>query len=197
MVYDLEKTFPYASALVLETAGERILVQTRQQSAELLDPSRGAVLTAFNGRSFLECATGDLSVEGLRGAAEKLQELGRDQGIFYDGPQIDPGPKMAEYYLIKPETFPEMVSLAEKIGACTALKDDLHRRDDKVVQAVAQYAHVRTRELFINRHKVLYQDLRRTQMVAQVIMREGERSVNLHTGQALIESWVFRMFFLA
>jgi TldD protein len=185
MVYDLEKTFPYASALVLETAGERILAQTRQQSAELLDPSRGAVLTAFNGRSFLECATGDLSVEGLRGAAEKLQELGRDQGIFYDGPQIDPGPKMDKYYLIKPKTFPEMVTLAEKIGACTALKDDLHRRDDKVVQAVAQYAHVRTRELFINRHKVLYQDLRRTQMVAQVIMREGERSVNLHTGQAL------------
>jgi TldD protein len=181
----LEKTFPYASALVLETAGERILVQTRQQSAEMLDPSRGAVLTVFNGRSFLESATGDLSPEGLREAAGRLQELGRDQGIFYDGPAIDPGPKMDEYYLVKPQKHPETVALTEKIQACTALKDDLHGRDEKVVQAVAQYAHVRTRELFINRHKVLYQDLRRTQMIAQVIMREGERSVNLHTGQAL------------
>lgn len=185
LVYDLEKTFPYASALVLETSGERILVQTRQQSAELLDPSRGVVLTAFNGRSFLESATGDLSVEGLREAADRLQELGQDQGIFYDGPEIDPGPKMDEYYLVKPQKHPETVSLTEKIQACRALKDDLHGRDEKVVQAVAQYAHVRTRELFINRHKVLYQDLRRTQMIAQVIMREGERSVNLHTGQAL------------
>ncbi|MBI5582766.1 MAG: TldD/PmbA family protein [Deltaproteobacteria bacterium] len=185
LVYDLEKTFPYTSALVLETSGERILVQTKQQSAELLDPSRGAVLTAFNGRSFLECATSDLSVEGLRGAAEQLKELGKDQGVFFDGPEIDPGPKMNEYFLVKPGKHPEMVSLTEKIAACTALKDDLHHRDGKIVQATAQYAHVRSRELFVNRHKVLYQDLRRTQMAAQIIMREGERSVNLHTGQAL------------
>ena len=39
--------------------------------------------------------------------------------------------------------------------------------------------------MFVNRHKVLFQDLRRTQMAALVVMREEDRSVNLHTGQAL------------
>ena len=185
IVYDLEKTFPYASALVLETSGERILVQTRQQSAGVLDPDRGAVLTVFSGRSFLEAATGDLSEEGLQAAAGQLKELGKDQGVFYDGPEIDPGPRMEEDFLVKPVRFPEYLPLKEKIQACTDLKDRLHKAEPRVVQATAQYAHVRTRELFINRHKVLFQDLRRTQMLAQVIMREGDRSVNLHTGQAL------------
>ncbi len=185
MVYDLEGTFPYASVLALETSGERITVQTRQQSAELLDPARGAVLTAFNGRSFLESATFDLSPEGLNEAMARLKELGKDQGIFYDGPVIDPGPKVNEDFLVKCQNHPEYVSLGDKIQACADLKDRLHREEERVVQATAQYAYTRNRELFVNRHKTLYQDLRRTQMVAQVIMREGDQSVHLHTGQAL------------
>jgi TldD protein len=185
VVYDLERTYPYASFLALETSGERITVQTRQQSAELLDPARGAVLTAFNGRSFLESATHDLSPEGLNEAATRLKELGKDQGIFYDGPVIDPGPKGAEDFIVHCQNHPEYVSLADKIKACVAMKDRLHREEARVVQATSQYAYTRNRELFVNRHKTLFQDLRRTQMVAQVIMREGDRSVNLHTGQAL------------
>ncbi|HSO71452.1 MAG TPA: hypothetical protein VLR91_02265, partial [Thermodesulfobacteriota bacterium] len=164
LVYDLERIFPYASVLALETSGERITVQTRQQSAELLDPARGAVLTAFNGRSFLESATHDLSPEGLNEAAARLKELGKDQGIFYDGPVIDPGPKLDEDFLVKCKNHPEYISLGDKIRACAAIKDRLHREEERVVQATSQYAYVRNRELFINRHKVLIQDLRRTQM---------------------------------
>ena len=82
VVYDLERTFPYASFLALETSGERITVQTRQQSAELLDPARGAVLTAFNGRSFLESATHDLSPEGLNEAAARLKDWERTRAFF-------------------------------------------------------------------------------------------------------------------
>jgi len=185
VVYDLERDFPYASLLAMETLGERLTVQTRQQQAELLDPVRGVVLTVFNGRYFLEAANSNVSEEGLKVIAQQLRKMGKNQGIFYDGLPIDPGPKMEKDFFISVETLPESIPLQEKIKACKTLKDRLHQKDKRIVQATCQYAHVRTRELFVNRHKVLFQDLRRTQMTAMVVMRGEDRSVNLHTGQAL------------
>ncbi|OGP51992.1 MAG: hypothetical protein A2Y79_12000 [Deltaproteobacteria bacterium RBG_13_43_22] len=185
VVYDLEKDFPYASLLASETLGERLTVQTRQQQAELLDPVRGMVLTVFNGRYFLETATSNVSEEGLKEITQRLREMGKNQGIFYDGLPIDPGPKMEKDFFVPVETDPESIPLKEKIEFCKIQKDRLHEKDNRIVQATCQYAHVHTRELFVNRHKILFQDLRRTQMAAMVVMRGGDRSVNLHTGQAL------------
>ena len=185
VVYDLEKDFPYASLLASETLGERLTVQTRQQQAELLDPVRGMVLTVFNGRYFLETATSNVSEEGLKEITQRLREMGKNQGIFYDGLPIDPGPKMEKDFFVPVETDPESIPLKEKIEFCKIQKDRLHEKDNRIVQATYQYAHVHTRELFVNRHKILFQDLRRTQMAAMVVMRGGDRSVNLHTGQAL------------
>jgi len=185
VIYDLERDFPYASLLAAETLGERLTVQTRQQQAELLDPVRGVVLTVFNGRYFLEAATSNVSEEGLKAIAQQLRVMGKNQGIFYDGLPVDPGPKMEKDFFVSVEIAPEVIPLKEKIKACAALKDRLHQMDQRIVQATCQYTHVRSRELFVNRHKVLLQDLRRTQVVAMVVMREEDRSVNLHTGQAL------------
>ena len=184
-VYELEGLFPYASLLATENLGERLTVQTRQQQAEQLDPVRGIVLSAFNGRYFLEAATSNLTEEGLRAISRKLMEMGKDRGIFYDGLPVDPGPKIEKDFLVAFQKDPESIPLKEKIEACRNIKDQLHQKDNRIVQATAQYAHVRSRELFVNRHKVLFQDLRRTQMAALVVMREGDHSVNLHTGQAL------------
>jgi predicted Zn-dependent protease len=171
VIYDLEKDFPYASLLAMETLGERLTVQTRQQQAELLDPVRGVVLTVFNGRCFLEAATSNVSEEGLKIIAQQLKVMGKNQGIFYDGLPVDPGPKMEKDFFVSVEIAPEVIPLKEKIKALAALKDRLHQMDQRIVQATCQYAHVRTRELFVNRHKVLLQDLRRTQMLAMVVMR--------------------------
>jgi TldD protein len=184
-IYELEGLFPYASLLATETLGERLAVQTRQQQAEQLDPFRGVVATVFNGRYFLEAATSKMTEEGLREISRKLLDLGKSQGVFYDGPIVDPGPKMEKDFFVAFDKDPEKIPLPEKIAACQTIKDRLHHLDNRIVQANCQYAHVRTRELFVNRHKVLFQDLRRTQMAALVVMRGEDHSVNLHTGQAL------------
>ena len=185
MVYELEGLFPYASLLATETLGERLAVQTRQQQAEQLDPGRGVVLTVFNGRYFLEAATSNWSEDSLKKMTRELIEMGKKQGVYYDGLLIDPGPKMEDDFFVAFKKDPESIPLKEKIEACRNVKDRLHQKDNRIVQATCQYAHVRSRELFVNRHKVLFQDLRRTQMAAVVVMREGAHSVNLHTGQAL------------
>jgi TldD protein len=184
-VYELERFFPYASFLAMETLGERLSVQTRQQQAELLDPVKGVVLTVFNGRHFLEAATSNMSEDGLKEISRKLMEMGKNEGVFYDGLPIDPGPKIEKDFFVPIEKEPDSIPLQEKIEVCRNVKDRLHQKDNRIVQATCQYTHVRSRELFVNRHKVLFQDLRRTQMAAVVVMREKEHSVNLHTGQAL------------
>jgi TldD protein len=184
-VFDLEGLFPYASLSAMETLGERLTVQTRQQQAELMDPARGVILTVFTGRCFLEAATSDVSKEGLQEISQTLKTMGKAQGIYYDGPSIDPGPKLDKAYFAPIEAYPESIPLKKKIKACQDLKDRLHERDQRIVQVSCQYAHVRQRELFVNRHKTLFQDLRRTQMVSMIVMKEGDRSVYLHAGQAL------------
>ncbi len=184
-IYELERLFPYASLLAMETLGERLTVQTRQQQAEQIDPVRGIVLSAFNGRYFLEAATSNMTAEGLKEIFLKLMEMGNNQGVYYDGFSVDPGPRMEKDFFVTSKEDPESVPLKEKIEVCRNIKDQLHQKDQWIVQATCQYAHVRSRELFVNRHKVLFQDLRRTQMAALVVMREGDYSVNLHTGQAL------------
>ncbi|MEW6184509.1 MAG: TldD/PmbA family protein [Thermodesulfobacteriota bacterium] len=183
-VFELERLFPYASLLATETLGERLTVQTRQQQAELFDPLRGVVLTVFNGRHFLEAATSAWSEEGLRKASRQLREMGKAGGIYYDGPSIDPGEKLERDFSVAVEIDPESIPLKEKVDRCTAIKDQVQGLDKRIVQAVCQYAQMRSRELFINRNKTLFQDLRRTQMMAMAVMRGEDRSVNLHTGQA-------------
>ncbi len=185
VVFGLEKEFPYAALLATETFGERLTVQTRQQQAELVDPVRGVVLTIFNGRCFLEAATSELSEEGLNKISRQLSMMGKNLGVFYDGPSIDPGPRMEKDFFVPVEKYPENIPLKEKIEACKGLKDRLHEKEERIVQATCQYAHMRTRELFVNRRKVLFQDLRRTQLAAMVVMSQGGCSVHLHTGQAL------------
>ncbi len=184
-VFRLERVFPYASFWASETFGERLTVQTRQQQAELLDPTRGAVLTVFTGRQFLEAAAWDLSEARLDKLISDLEAMGRALGIRYDGPRIDPGPKMEKDFFVVMEKDPATLPLKEKVAYCTALKDRIQSMDPRIVQTVCQYAHVHTRELYVNRQKTLFQDLRRTQMTAVVVMRGEDRSVNLHTGQAL------------
>lgn len=184
LVFELERDFPYASFLALETTGERLTVQTRQQHAELIDPARGGVATVFTGRHFLEAATVHLTDEGLQALIRELREMGRRQGIFYDGLAIEPGPPLEKDFFVPVERDPLSVPLKKKVADLTALRDRIQGKDGRIVQTVCQYAQVRNRELFVNRNKTLFQDLCRTQMTAVVVMRGEDRSVNLHTGQS-------------
>ena len=72
LVGEMEKTVPYASALAMETLGERVVVMTRESRVEPLDPSKGVVFTVFTGSRLLEYSTGDPSADSLANAAKSL-----------------------------------------------------------------------------------------------------------------------------
>ena len=56
----------------------------------------------------------------------------------------------------------------------------------RVVNATAFYAHVNRCELFVDRDRSLYQELPRTQMVAQVVLCEGDHSARMHGGHCYL-----------
>ncbi|HEC99535.1 MAG TPA: TldD/PmbA family protein [Proteobacteria bacterium] len=183
LVFDMEKKVPSASALAMETEGEKVTVETHEQKAEPLPPQRGVVFTVFTGRHFMEAATNDLRPEMLKKTAQDLVKKAEDL-IRYDGPVIDPGEMTDQEFYVQRQIKNEDVPLAQKIDLCRSCKNRLEQADKRVTSALCQYLFVRTRELFVNRHKKLYQDLKRTQAVAFVVMCNGERAAELHTGHA-------------
>lgn len=183
IVFEMEKEMPYAAALAMETEGEKITVRTREQRAEPVHPQRGVVFTVFAGTSFMEASTNDVRPESLRKTARELVSAARGF-IRYDGPSIDPGSRLDEDFLVSQQIDNAAVPLASKIDLCRTFKDYLEASDPRITSALYQYLFVRQRELYVNRHRKLYQDLPRSQAIAFVVMQAGDKAAQLHTGHS-------------
>ncbi|MFH1148670.1 MAG: TldD/PmbA family protein [Pseudomonadota bacterium] len=183
IVFEMEKDVPYAAALAMETKGERITVRTREQRAEPVHPQKGVVFTAFTGTSFVEASTNDIRPQSLKRTARELVSAAKDF-LRYDGPGIEPGSRMDEDFLVPQEMDNATVPLACKIDLCRTYKDYLEASDRHITSASYQYLFLCQRELFVNRHRKLYQELPRAQAIAFVVMQDGDKAAQLHTGHS-------------
>lgn len=190
LVQEMEKTVPYAAAWAQDTLGERLLVESREARAEALERKLGVVLTVFTGRSFLEYALNGVNApdfcQRLAAGAKELINAAIAEGIVDLGLNIDPGPPLTQDFAAPAQIPPDRVPLPEKMAALQELRTDLQARDARVVNATAFYAHVNSREVFINRQRNLSQELPRTQVVAQVVLRDGDRTTRLHSGHCYL-----------
>jgi len=183
LVARMEKTVPYASALAMETLGERVVVMTKESRVEPLDPSTGVVFTAFTGRQFLEYATGDLTEDSLSRAARELVRMAESAGLGGDT-TISPGEPAEQDFTVVEAIPNDSVPLQDKINRCKVFMEKLQGMDSRIVNAVSMYAFTRNRELYVNRDKTLFQDLKRGQAVIQAVMRDGDENVQLHEGDS-------------
>lgn len=186
LVGEMEKTVPYAAALAQEIEGERLLVDTREARAEALERQSGVVLTVFTGRNFLEYALSGLGAPGfgehLARGAQSLVSAAIAAGLVEVGLTVDPGSPLARDFAVSPIQEPSNIPLAEKMAHLVNIRETLRSGDPRVVNATAVYTQVVTRELFVNRTRSLYQELPRVQVVAQVVLRQGDRTARLHIG---------------
>jgi len=186
VVADLEKTVPYAAAFVQEVVGERLVVDTREARAEAVEPQKGLVLTVFTGRSFLEYALSGLDAPGfcdqLYDGVQFLLEAALAEGLVDIGLTVDPGSPLRQEFSIPMAADPQEVPLSRKMADLEALRDALQQAEPRITNATAFYGHVRVQELFVNRSRSLYQELPRTQAVAQVVLRQDDRTARLHGG---------------
>ncbi|MBW1917377.1 MAG: TldD/PmbA family protein [Deltaproteobacteria bacterium] len=186
LVAEMEKTVSYAAALAQHTEGECLWMDSREARAEALDRQQGVVLTVFTGRSFLEYALSGLAdpdfCPRLSQGAQTLVNVALQEGLVETGLTIDPGTPLTKDFAVFPILDPAEIPLKDKMADLTKLRDQLISGDPSVVNATAAYLQVTTRELFVNRARSLYQELPRVQMVAQIVLRQDDRTARLHTG---------------
>ena len=186
LVAEMEKTVPYAAALAQESEGERLWVDSRESRAEALERQQGVVLTVFTGRIFLEYALSGLSdpdfCSRLSQGAQALVKTAVDAGVLEPGLTIDPGTPLTRDFAVFPVVDPAEISLPDKMADLVNLRDQLQSGDPQVVNATAVYSQLVSRELFVNRARSLYQELPRVQIVAQIVLRQDQRTARLHTG---------------
>lgn len=172
---------PYAAALAQARGGTVCRVSTKSSEVEPVPPVSGAVLTAYNGLSLLEVAVPSLDVADIDAAARKLSLLLDEQGV-HDGPAIEVGEPMDRDFAVIEKVPAAKTPVSDKLARATEVKDRLHAADRRVVNAVVRLTDMQTQELFVGPGRQLYQDLRRAETVAFVVMEEGGKAANLHTG---------------
>lgn len=181
-VDELLRHAPYAHALAQARDGTAFRATTRSTSIEPVEPIRGAVLSAWNGRTLLEVSSPSLRDDDLEAATRKLKDMLDREGT-HPGPRIDPGPALEQDFLVPERIAADSLSLDERLARAVAVKDRIHGKDARVKNAIARATHVRTQELFVGPTRRLYQDLRRAEMVCVVVMEDAGQAADLHGGR--------------
>jgi len=172
LVAELEMRFPYAAALFCSASGVRIGDTGHEQNASEEPPARGAVFTVYDGASFLEYSSSDLTPD----------RLARDVRVWADGLR-SPGRSAAREAVRAPETFavsvrrdPATVSLADKLAHVREIQRRAAALDQRIVQARVNYSDRATETVYIGRGRQLEQRLPRTILQVLLVASDGSEA---------------------
>ena len=177
VVEEMERSVPYASALVRFSDGQSIDLRDGEQSASRQDPHSGVVLTASNGHALEESASDAIDAESVRGTAREL--VARVRHHHEDGPEPElaiqaDGPGDADFATavgIDPGTVP----LTERIARYEALRQRLRAIEDRAVQAMAIHREGSQISIFANRSGMTTQQIRRVVLILQLFVSDGQQ----------------------
>jgi len=177
VVNEMERSVPYASALVRFSDGHSIDLRDGEQSARRADPQSGVVLTASNGHALEESASDAIDADSVRRAATELVE--RVRGHRPDGQEPElaieaDGPGDADF-ATEVALDPASVSLTDRIAKYEAIRQQLRGMEDRAVQAVAIYRDGRSTSIFANRSGMTTQQIRRVALILQLFVSDGQR----------------------
>ena len=173
VVAEMERTVPYASALVKSEDGVRINLRDGEQQASRREPHTGVVFTASNGAFLEEEATGDISEEAIRAAAARLVDRTAARLVKDAGLKIDPGAALDQDFVTEARTDPAGLSLAEKLERFETLRQRLRTLDARAIQATVRYTDGAETKLFVNRAKFVTEDVRRIQLFLTLFVSNG------------------------
>jgi TldD protein len=177
----LSDAAPYASALAQARSGTVCRVGTRTTDVQPVAPAFGAVLSAWTGERLVEVSVPTLDVDHLDAATQTLAQMVEEEGVS-DGLPVGAGEAIDREFVTAEQVPAEQLPLADKLARAASVKDRLHARDERVVNVTARGTDIRTQELFLAPERALYQDLRRAEMVAIVVMEHDGDTANLHGG---------------
>jgi TldD protein len=180
VVTEMERSVPYASALVRFSDGHSIDLRDGEQSARRTDPQSGVVLTASNEHALEESASDAIDVDSVRRMAAELVERVRDHQP--DGPEPDlaiqaDGPGDADF-ATPVAVDPASVSLNDRIARYESIRQRLRALEHRAVQAVAVYREGSSTSIFANRSGMTTQQIRRVVLILQLFVSDGQQRQN-------------------
>ncbi|HET7767188.1 MAG TPA: hypothetical protein VFN74_00350, partial [Chloroflexota bacterium] len=173
VVAEMERTVPYASALVKSEDGVRISLRDGEQSASRAEPRTGVVFTVSNGSYLEEEATGDTSEEAVRAAAARLVERAAARPKSNGKLNIDPGEPLDRTFETETVDDPSKLSLAQKLERFEALRQRVRTLDPRAVQATLRFTDGNDSKLFVNRAKFVSEDIWRIQVFVTLFVSNG------------------------
>jgi TldD protein len=177
VVAEMERSVPYAAALMRSSDGLRLDLRDGGQTANRLDPLAGVVLTASNGHSLEETTTDHTEPDAVRAAAAKLVERARAKPTHGSQPRLDiavDGAGDADY-ATPMQIDPAGVSLADKLARFEAVRRRLRKSDRRAVQTSASYGETLQQQVFVNRAGMVTQQVRRTTLALILFVSDGQQ----------------------
>ncbi|HTI29292.1 MAG TPA: TldD/PmbA family protein [Methylomirabilota bacterium] len=177
VVADMERSVPYAAALMRSSEGLRVDLRDGGQTANRLDPLAGVVLTASNGHSLEETATDRTDPDAVRAAAADLVARVRARTTNGTSPALEIVPEAPADadYATPMQIDPASLTLAEKLARYEAVRRQLRESDARAVQASAGYGETLQQTVFVNRVGMVTQQVRRTTLALILFVSDGQQ----------------------
>jgi TldD protein len=173
----MERTVPYASALVRFGSGLQIDLRDSEQSATSIDPQAGVVLTASTGHLLEEAAGDATDPESVRALAAGLLDRVRRESPDGDLPALDivPASPQDADYATAVEIDPNSVPLIDRIARFEEIRSRLRGMDYRAVQAIAVHRSTTQTSVFANRVGMTTQQIHRTVLLLQLFVSDGQK----------------------
>jgi TldD protein len=177
VVAEMERSVPYAAALMRSSEGLRVDLRDGGQTANRLDPMAGVVLTASNGHALEETATDHTDPDAVRAAASELvSRIGahRTNGSQPTLDIVPEAPADADY-ATPMRIDPASLTLAEKLARYEGIRLQLRQSDPRAVQASAGYGETLQQTVFVNRVGLVTQQVRRTTLALVLFVSDRQQ----------------------
>ncbi|MBN1880379.1 TldD/PmbA family protein [bacterium] len=180
-VEELEKTFPFAQALFTEQDGISMYVSGKDIGIASQPPRRGAVLSVYNGGTYAELATSDISPSNLKILVDRLKDrIKVERGSF-----PDPGNKWSGQFFSHCGEDPRSMANRDKLDHLQSMQERLSKMSPRIVSAPVRYGERVDRRIYVNRNKQLFQELINTVCVPVAIVSDGKSSKVYHAGNGI------------
>ena len=181
LVGELERRFPYASALISGSSGIQINDTGGEQNASEVNPTRGIVFTVHDGSALVEYATATLAPDRLarevRAWAGGLAQPGSAAPNGAGGQQGEgsKGSSIAQQRTFETTLLrdPAAVSLPDKLAHIRDIQRRAHALDPRIVQARVGYADNTHHTTYVGRGSVLAQQVTRTRLFLMLAVSDG------------------------
>ena len=180
LVDELDHRFAYAAALICGTSGTEIRDSGNEQLAREVDPSRGIVFTIYDGASFIEYATSDLTPESLAKSVRAWagnQTLRRDGHPIVGGGVASPTGGNRRDFVVDMQIDPATVALSEKLAMSRDLQQRAKALDSRIVQVQILYGDYARDTVYIGRGRYLAQHIPRVNLFVFIAVSDGSQTL--------------------